>query len=64
MHIITHDNEQITTKWEINVRASMLTSIGGGLFICISISEQVVVLTEDWVEMARAEWRDVRSGKV
>ena len=63
MHIITHDNEQIKTKWEINVRASMLTSIGG-LFICISISEQVVVLMEDWVEMARAEWRDVGSGKV
>ena len=63
MHIITHDNEQIKTKWEINVRASMLTSIGG-LFICISISEQVVVLMEDWVEMALAEWREVGSGKV
>ena len=40
----------------------MLTS-RGGLLICISSSEQVVVLTEDWVEMALAECREVGSGQ-
>ena len=28
MHIITHDNEQIKTKWEINVRACLRPAVG------------------------------------
>ena len=42
----------------------MLTSIGGLLYIGASRSEHMVVLTDSWVEIARAEWRDVGSGRV
>ena len=42
----------------------MLTSIGGLLCIGTSRSEHMVVLTDSWVEIARAEWSDVGSGRV
>ena len=42
----------------------MLTSIGGLLCIGVSRSEHMVVLTDSWVEIARAEWSEVGSGRV
>ena len=42
----------------------MLTSSGGLLCIGTSRSERMVVLTDSWVEIPRAEWSDVGSGRV
>ena len=42
----------------------MLTSSGGLLCIGASRSEHMVVLTDSWVEIARAECRDAGSGGV
>ena len=42
----------------------MLTSSDGLLCIGASRSEHMVVLTDSWVEIARAEWSDVGSGRV